>query len=1759
MLHVAVLLAAALPAATVSPARVPARGRAAATLTVERAGMVRLATRGGGGTACTVVDELRGPFQTGGVAGAQDCALDLLLDAGRYRVLLDSGEKAKGEVALSAASFRVDPAPPVLLEPGRAVEGALADGAQASWWIHLDQRGPVTVRVAGRTAGAVHLWRAGAWREPLSPLHLQPEPTAGAPIHEWWVEGLLEAGDYLVTAYGTAPLRYTRGAEDDRVTVQWAFATPADRTARVVLPASGAAAFATDQDGPVTVVLTAAAPRAGRVFLSVHPLDPASGSRLAETQGACQVEPRAPVPECAAFAAGTGRHVVLVRGAPGAAVELRWAPRTDQALMVDGEYRAPELRLPIAALPGDTLLAVHDVPADPDAVPLACALERSPERGGPREVVAFDAPRVGPGQPFRRAFNYDGDARLWFEVTAAGEYTLSAQRATCELVRVSGDPERIGGAGGEAATTPLGTLALGPLASSAPGKACRVDKALAPGVYELRLRGGKPGIEQASVVSRADPGPAGPSPARTGCALRTRIVSGHGYALLATRTGAVAARGVVIRPLPLDLARPLPVEVPAGGVVRLPVTASGLLRVGVPGGNLAGCHLVKGGPGEWRDGACWLRAAGPDELVLQAKPDAPLLAWAARAPAPAAAPAPLRPYEAPPLALPALAEGRAARVDLGPDERKAFVFDVEKAGLHDVGTEGLLATSCALRTPALSSVAEDARGGRGRNCQVQAWLRPGRYLVTVQALAPSTGRAGVVLSRRTARDLAPLAADGETFFRADAGELVRARLSTGEAARFELSAAALGAGLRCRLEDAEGWPLAPVPGPCAATLDLPAGEVVLTQLPLTVESMRRVAVARVRPPVVLEGEEPHPLALWTRYPARLGKDGQDVFTFELPAELDLSILLTNGMQGRVYREGEADALEIVPPQDGGGAGPVGGGDEEAAPEAEPTGDEGPGEEEVAEAEGDAGEGEGEAEPAPEAEAEAPAPPPAAPVAQPAAPLAPEGHVLHLAAGRYRLVTEHSRGDAAIAYEVQLSTDRLAPGVARTIPVPARLPLRVPVDGTLRLRTRGDADVRCRLVDARGRLVAESAEVGEDWNCGLAEPVAAGDYTLVVESETHLAGTARIEVSEPAPSETGPLADGKRYAVGPGVLSAALPAAGADTLLDVGLDGPVACAVDGPDGRVIFRASPPAPCRALVAAAGQALRLRAWTIDRPAEATARLVPRKVSDFGGKLAATAAGRARLARAGRYRTGEGVRCLAGDGPGVLAPCGPEVSLEAGTVLLAGEREVKAALEEVVARLDRPAENVLALEGGRRFVQRQAAGKKAVQLARVEVPAGERTVPACQLEGGVFTAGAGACFAAAGPADEAVLRLAADAPVEARLWRAAVPLGDAAKLAPGMARLEAAAAGSRWELPDGPVRAELLLPPGAWAVLLARGAAQDLCPPAADLQRCLLSSASGGELVVLPATERRLEATVLPLAAPPAPRQLAGVVESVEPLPGTRAFRVPPAPAERAFAVDGATRCTVALDGGGRGTGCEGRVPGGEGALVTVEHGAGPLRAAVGAPGDALARFGRPLPSSGARLAPGGAVRLEGDLVTVSLRAEPPSVLHVRATSGVCALAGGGVTGLGEGCALDLLAGPGERLLAIRGFAGAPLAGAVTLAADRAEPLAEGVGPEGWVGPGQARFFSFEVKTRGKVGLGLQEAAEVLECAVLAGARPLGEGCQQLLELDAGTYLLAVRAPPGAPAMRFRPVVLGLAGAETGVPEDALRELFQRIGVTP
>ena len=218
-----------------------------------------------------------------------------------------------------------------------------------------------------------------------------------------------------------------------------------------------------------------------------------------------------------------------------------------------------------------------------------------------------------------------------------------------------------------------------------------------------------------------------------------------------------------------------------------------------------------------------------------------------------------------------------------------------------------------------------------------------------------------------------------------------------------------------------------------------------------------------------------------------------------------------------------------------------------------------------------------------------------------------------------------------------------------------------------------------------------------------------------------------------------------------------------------------------------------------------------------------------------------------------------------------------------------------------------------------------------------------------------------------------------------------------------------------------------------------------------------------------------------------------------------------------------------------------------------------------DRWARLGIDLPGvPGPALLPAVAVTIEATRMDRTLVVEKDAVVRVIAESGVCALFKGNdllaIDGLDAGCELVRLLSPGSYRIVVRPFAGVTGPGSLRWTAEPAAVLTEGVGAEDWISPAEVRMYRFATASTGRVGLGIQAQNESLDCAVYNdGYQLLGEGCQQFLSLDKGNYLLTVRQPPksGNQALRFKPVLLGLAGAKASVPDEYLKDLFHRIGV--
>lgn len=1749
-------------AATLTPATVPATGAQEALLTLDAPAAIHLSARSGSGTRCEVIDRVRGPFASSGNAGASNCELDLLLDAGQYKVRLESSVRGKGSVALSAAPFTELNATPVRLVRGSGLVTKLKAGQQASFWLSVDKRHVPNLRVAGRQAGDVRVWRNGEWIEPLALHHVEFSPTPGQPLHEWWLDSMLEEGEYLVTAYGRDATTVTGASVDDSLTVEYGFRDgPAERSIPFTLGPSGVQAVQVPTHG-VTAVLSLASPPPAPVELQIL-----TGS-VRSPSATCRIEKAALAPECiTSMSSWNGSPVLVVRGPAGTRGLLEWADYgDDSALAVRGGYYGPattSLSFSIGkAHESPRLLAVHDLPNDTDGVPLGCQLERLGRNGEVTQVVAHSAVTLKDGEKFEREFNYDSSATFWFEIASGGnvfqkmgiasrKFNVTATgglKSNCEISRVDS----------KAGLTRL-------TQTKTEGTGCSEQLDLDPGLYQLSLSGGLSGVEKVTIAPVGDAS-AKNTPMQGGCLLPKLDLASDDYRLVLNRVGNVRVRGLALPSLPLEVKTPLHLQLDAGQRLEVPVRGDAVVRSsgGVPFGCALATTRVTAVAGE-----CRLPALkSPEVLTLVNTGAAPLSLTFAR---PGALPVLAAPSSYAPTIrpLPTITPDTPTFFDFERGQSRAVAFTVDKAGLYNVTTQGLLNTECRLRTPVVPDVTSDRGGGRGRNCLIQTYLQPGRYLMTAQTVGSSKGRGAMFLSRRPVRDYAGLTGEDEQFFRVGDGELVQQRLKVTAAGEWTLSTTAQGiSGMQCRLDDPEGWPVETVPSACTGTRSMRAGTYLWTQLPLTVESMRHTKLSRVRDEVVLQGNKAHPVQYFTWYRARLGPDGKDEFLFTLEGETALDVVLTAGMQGRIYlleKDKAPKAVEVIPPMQ-----PSGEGDSYEAESGEGEGEY----HEEREYEGERdyeGEGEG------DGEYDEPRTAPVEVARAQAAPPPPSGVKVTLPPGRYRLVTEHSRGDIGIEYQLHLGSVTLLPGMARDLPVPSTVPVLVPRDGTLRLSTEGEADVRCRLLDERGRLVFEGSDNGPDWNCAVAEPVKAGRYTLVVESETQGSGQTKLTLALPPSDAKGPIADGQKYALKDAVVTLDVPVAERDSVQEVQLTSlsktPVSCALEDGTGAVVHRLSRVSSCAMLLRPKLDKYKVRVWTTDGRTTVQAAFRSKPIVEGSrGSVPGENAIAVLVPSAGLYRTSPQVQCLGAGETGRLRACGPQSSLEAGATLfaVAGIRPQPLPLDEVRASASDTADAVALSR--RAFIQAVGTSRPSLLLLEAHVQHGERAAPSCAFDGpGTVRERRGdACFAVAKVGTSGIGRLWAptDERIDAQVTRRAVPLPDAmGALTPGRKALTFSGVG-RFTLPaQARARVDATLPKGAWAVLLDDGgAALDVCAPTDDLARCSFTGQGGSAVFIAP--EGRAETATVLLEGAPREVAFTGFFEDSPRSPGSLRFQVPAAKGDRVTGVEGALDCTLVLADGSRSSSCRARIPAGEAAELQVEHGAGPLRVMVHTPGrEKWARLGLELPVvPGPALSPSVSVPLSGGRLDRTLVLSAESVVRVSANHGVCGLFRGNdllqVDGLDTGCELARVLAPGTYRVLVRPFAGAAQAGTLTWTAEPVTQLAEGFGKEEWLGPGEVRLFRFDTTNKGKIGLGLAAKSELLECAVFNdGYQQLGDGCQQYLSLDKGRFLLTVRNPPraGATPIAFKPVLLGLSGERNDVPPEVIEDFKRRAGVTP
>lgn len=1751
---------AAEPAATrepasirLEPAVVPAAGRQAALVEVADFGRYSIRVASARGTALQIVDRMSGAGEVSGEAGKQDGRIDLFLDRGEVRILTHGSKLATGEATLSVVPFRergfdaaanVAPAAVQLVE-GKAFDGELADFEQLSWWLEIPQRRRVIFEAAGRNLADLRLWQNGSWLVDAAPTMSVIEPQSGRPLQLCQLTADLAPGLYRLTAYGGPEVRWAASGVERPFHLRFGWPRDAQtlRERRTIGPLGFDRVLVSGAADYYRLELPAAPVGEAAVDLELVTLDERDPFAVGGPSTAITKENVPPVAELRTFADPDHSTVVTVRGVAGQPYVLQHFARTREREL---NARAAQSEYWIST--------VHAGPVADAIEPTAILVRKGGGAKKKSEVIASETVVLSGVAGWARRFNLLDAATLYVKVEQAGTYRLQS-RGTAAQFRLE----------------PLFIDAYPEGWQTPPMRSAPAEWQLDPGYYVLLLQPVEAGIAEIELAAQGAP-PVAVEPSRPSVQLGVQSLNAKlGYHLFLSQQPGVEA-GMVVRELPLDLAAALPLALGPGEEVELRIRAAEASSVRALTEDGGGLELSL-------DGSPWAGAAlgaaesfvakGEHRLRVRSTSNMTVLASVGLVAASQLAATPLPEVPAATLDalpdFPRLEPARPQAFDLAAGEARTFLVAADDPALYRIESTGLLATAGALRTRTRANLLSQAENGIGRNFALGAYLREGDYQLTVQPRGASAGHLGLEIGRATIEDAGALTAGVPARATIDPRRAVSYRLSVAEAGRYTVVARGLRSPFPLRLEDADGWPVAVPLASGDLTVDLEPGDYRLIVLPQAVAARAVVTASRAAVAVERSGHGPHPLALqdeashlWLE-PEEGAPRAPDRWRFTLPAATGVTVTLSDEMMGEIRSLSGGAALPdggLVPPGRS-FHNELPAGEYELAAEASRSNNQLRYRVTVRTDDLVAGE--------------------TVAVTAPAE--------LWLAVGAAAQVELASFGDADVRATLRtalgeklaasddrpgdwnfLITERLAPG---------RYRLQVEPVGSPRARS----SVEMRVLPERS--VEAVAVAGE---------TARALYELAEEA-------VLVPLVRPADAEV--LAVGAR----------------AGESLGLALEEHIGSAKGTPNAsgqgwRELASASGTATRLALPLASSTGdLRLRIWSLDRrPATAELTLFAGALRHHseadlarGFELTPLPGIEPRLAAAIVDLTEPGCfRRDAEDGaqPALLQALAAGAIFERAAPTLAPvgfTMPLAAALAEgesvrVQARRARIGEGeplAIALPAGTPITCDVADGGAAV--VELEAMAGEPVIGFLDGRGtvgpstawGPTSGGRVRSAKGAGKGRAVELWNSGAGPVEARLsgWLSSNVSSERVDWGAGRAVVGAGEA-RLLELPAGEKDLRLTLAPGTAVLAFAPanadaeddGEALVWAPTAAATETLITRSSRllvfGGEHAP---GEIGLE--LLPLASAAASSataesSLTDQRRFEKRFPSTGAFRVPVV-----SAAGGPRRLHVRGAGAALFVGGDGRVQRGSdfdvssaGGSLRFAHLPGLVSAWVddGSAGDRAASAEVKVVATARALTLPATVDLSGASELFNLEVGAPALLKVRGTSPLAVSLGSPAVRsevYPQGASFDAILPKGISRVAFRALAGEALTGTVAMVAEPLELLAEGLGAESLLAPGDSRGFAFRVARAGAIGVGVRADQGGVETLLFdAGGRFLGQGVVQWSELAVGDYVLVVAAPAAGLPARIRPALVGAAPPGSGPPpEEARRFLALAAGETP
>ena len=807
----------------------------------------------------------------------------------------------------------------------------------------------------------------------------------------------------------------------------------------------------------------------------------------------------------------------------------------------------------------------------------------------------------------------------------------------------------------------------------------------------------------------------------------------------------------------------------------------------------------------------------------------------------------------------------------------------------------------------------------------------------------------------------------------------------------------------------------------------------------------------------------------------------------------------------------------------------------------------------------------------------------------------------LPAGRYRVLARNSRSNNHVAYTLQISATQLLAGQSREVVAPAEVPVSVGTDGLVELQSFGNTDVRARLLNAAGEVVAQNDDTPDDWNFHIARRLSPGEYKLQVAPVDGQQAATTVFMRAPGEVTEKPLGTGKDTEIRDDkvhVYPLEVPEGRNVLLASAQSSDTVGLAIEGESAqgwvnlgttlaRNPYLGLPLGPERM------KSYRLRAWSADRRSlrvrvrvSATSLSAARESEWLKGKLS--------LAPVDAARSDVRVALVAPERPGTFRVEGDLAGLQWSDSGLCAEQvggsgviSVNGRALLLLAARSRPGESArlaaerlqlpegdaplrVELDPGRMDTIDMRPNAQGPSIAWAQSRTGQ---PGIAMNANRNPAESG--FA---PGEAVAVSLSGAAP--ARVWNAANPgeplefdisqfslrLGAARSLAFGAGDgIIGARAALPFKLPGGKMRINLTLPEMSAAVFIRHGAIQSThWTSAVPLEEAVLTDAD--ELLLLNAGQ---DAAHYALEVAQDEGDEAETVlkpgELLEHNASTAGrLRVPVAIQKEGggqfrLRVTGNTQALWVEDGGRVATGDDIAVH--ESGVLWLQHQPGIVVAWVEAPdaqgakgiGDWFRSFRE------VSVKPPQTVSLRDKAQVLNIAPGHTTLLHVHTTVPVVSYFS--VEGQPpqtaahlNGASINLLVPAAPSRLVLRAVGADKLSGVATVTATEAESLSEGAGPTVLLAPGSARLFSFVLGQQAVVGIGVRASSDVVHSTLYDERGAVkAQGVVQMPTLLPGRYYLVIETPPDTAPVQVQPVVFGLKKPDTRPPFAILRRYVE------